>query len=366
MEYPMAAPTVTAVYPANGDTGIPIGAQPYVEFTGLVDKKRIIDSFIIHGTEEQFVTGPFLGLHDPPSEHRSDYYLTTPGLRGVVKKSIDIKVYSSGTEYTGALTDESQIGSLTLTTRVYFQPDELLGHEQTYEAILIGDQSNGLGVSKQTVYDAVAGGGNTGTGSMRTYGGYTGTGNDTVNITITSSGAPGYARFSWYYSSDPGTVRSNLVAQRRYQLLGDGIQIAFRGSSLQSGDTFSFNVYSTELLAANYKWSFTTNDGNYTEVPESPSTPAESLPPASILPSTAGSSSLSLVSSVPQSGHYRVDPGLDTITIEFGADIDPATVTADTVQVLVHPALGLFAGQSDVKKLATKLVVSGSTLTIEF
>lgn len=362
----MAAPTVTTVFPNNGDTGIPIGVQPYVEFTGLVDIKRVVDSFVVHGVEEQFVSGPHLGLLDPPSEHNNPYYLTTPGLRGVVKKNIEEVIYSSGTEYTSDVTSESEVTSLTLTTRILFKPTTLLGHEQLYEAILVGDQGNTLGVSKRTVYDASAGVGNTGSGSMKTYGGYTGSSDDTINITITSAGNPGYARFSWYYSSSPGDVKSNIVAQRRYQLLGDSVQVAFRGSDLQVGDTFTINVYAAELLAANYKWSFTTNDGNYTEVPESPSTPAESLPPASVLPSVSTSTDLEVLSSVPQSGHYRVDPGIDTITITFDADIDASTVTEETVKVMVHPALGLFGGQEGIMQLATKLTVSGTTLTIEF
>ena len=362
----MAAPTVTSVFPANGDTGIPIGAQPYVEFTGLVDTKRIVDSFVIHGVEEQFVSGHAMGVLDPPSQVESPYYLTTPGLRGVVKKDIEVKVYSSGTEYTSDVSDEADVTSLTLTTRVLFKPSVLLGHEQVYEAILVGDQGNTLGVSKRTVYDAAAGGSNTGSGSLKTYGGYTGAADDTNNITVTSAGNPGYAKFSWYYSSDPSTVKTGLVAQRRYQIISDGVQVAFRGSSLQVGDTFSVKVYTAELLAANYKWSFTTNDGNYTAVPDSPSTPAESLPPASVLPSVSTSTDLEVLSSVPQSGHYRVDPGIDTITITFDAAVDAATVSEDSIKVLVHPALGLFGGQEGIKELATKLTVSGSTLTIEF
>lgn len=365
----MASPTVTTVYPANADTNIPVGAQPYVEFDILVDLKRAKEYWSIVGTSEQFVSGPQLGLHEPGSQHRNPFYLTKPGLQGAVAKTVtDTITDATSTTFTGDIYTEA--AGAAYKSRITFAPDAQLGDQQTYTSYLLGDTTNNYGISKRTVYDPQPGGTNSTTSSMKSYGGYTGTADDTINIEVTTAGAAGSAYVRWWWTSNPTDIKTNVLAQRRWFYIDAdlGLQVQFRGT-LVAGDTWTINCYAPEYLAANYSWTFDTANSTYTTAPTSPSTPTTSTPPSSVYPDTTTSTTstnISVSDSSPESGEHHVSIGKNEITITFSAAIDAATITTDTVKMFLHPALGLYQESDEVTQYAIRTSVSGNVLTISW
>ena len=109
---------------------------------------------------------------------------------------------------------------------------------------------------------------------------------------------------------------------------------------------------------------FDTNDGSYTTAPVSPSTPAVSQPPSSVLPGV--SDALDIDYMIPANSSYNVDIENRIITVVFTEAIDPATVTDAAVTLFKYPAEGYYGSTFEPTELQKSLEVTGNTLTIRF
>lgn len=110
---------------------------------------------------------------------------------------------------------------------------------------------------------------------------------------------------------------------------------------------------------------FTTGTGSIETIPATTST---SILSATVLPDIGLSTSvpLAIVSSTPEDLDIEVDPGLTEIVIEFNKDIDPASVTSDTISVLaevvsVHPCLKASAAG----ELGKTITVEGNKIKVK-
>ena len=235
----------------------------------------------------------------------------------------------------------------------------------------MGDpDSEGAGITKRIVWDVVPNGANSGTtGSLTVHsdGAYA-SADDTINVQITTSGDISTAKYKWWLSSlGSGSAVTGRVTSRKFRTLSDtlGLEIRFTGSGFVNGDTYTVALSGVERLATNTQVTFTTGDGSYVAAPDSPSTPAPSVPPSSAYPGVTTAEAFEPLDVFPPDRSYNVDLANRTITIEFDSDLDAATVTQESVTVTVYPVLGEYAGRSR-RILAKKLTVSGNILTIEY
>jgi hypothetical protein len=378
----MAAPIALQTYPADNDTGIPIGISIEVVFDRGIDLSTAKDHVVLYGADFDQTSGPESATWIDSDTGNNPYFLRSPGFQGLVELSARV-VYvdlSTGPNYTevdpGTITseaDEAAFGASGVGHKLILTPREQLAPELLYNFYLLGDpDSVGAGVGSRSVFDVVPDVGNLGNGSMTSYGGYTGTSADTVIVEITSAGDIGTAKYRWYYqSAGAGTAISGRITARRYRRLEDGLQVRFDGDSFVVGDLFTFNVEPIERLAANNNVQFTTNDGSFVDPPSSPSTPATSSPPASVLPPAPGGgasvASTFFVDEVsPEDRAWNVSTNLRTITITFSENLDPTTVTDDTVSLCKYPVKGIDGSNPQPEELQKKLTVAGNILTIEF
>lgn len=376
----MAAPILLETSPAHNSVGFPIGEEIHLDFDRGIDTASIKDYIVLYGADFDQSSGPDSTMWIDQDTGNNPFFLRSPGLKGFVELQMRVVYYDLDTgEDIGAsleVTSEAQevaYGTAGAGHRVYLRPiSGAFAPDTLYSLNILGDPNSvGTGVSSRTVFDVEPGVGNSSdTGIVVCAGTYEGISDDVVHVEITTAGDIGDAKYDWWFqSAGSGSAKRNKLTNRRYRTLDRGIQIRFDGTDFAVGDTFTCNVEARQRLATNTKVDFTTNDGSYTTAPDSPSLPATSEPPDTVIPPAPGvsttTSNLQVLEMIPADGAFNVSRTTDEITILFSEVLDGSTITQDTVRVWKFPVLGWFEGQAQPKELAKRLTVSGQTLTIE-
>ena len=370
----MAAPSVVQTYPANNDVGIPVGATLLVYFDNVVDLQSVKNSLILHGPDFDFVTGAGSTQFIRDNGLANPYFLTSPGFTGVAPLEVELAYYTLGTttevtpadsaklsEAAAAAANIGHVAKVTLAEEF----NAVFAGDTKYTFSIIGDPDTvGHGLSVQTVYSpedvSVSG-----SGSLFTAGSHTGGMADTVHVKVTRAGNINDAKYKWWYASaGEGSAVTGRITSAKFRELEEGIKIRFSGDDLQVNDEWQFAVGALQRLAASHQIIFTTNDGSYTEAPESPSTPPTSLPPSTILPGySTATTTISVKSMTPNDGSYN-NSDVHEITVVFSKNPDPASITADTLKLFTYPVEGLYDYAGEKKELAYSYTLSDNILTI--
>jgi hypothetical protein len=373
------APTLVSNYPSNGDTGIPVGETILLYFSTGVDLETIKSSIVLYGRDFDQTSGPDQSLWIDDDTGDNPYWQSSPGFKGTVPLDFELVYYDTldadlAEADGGVIT--SQAGETTsfqaVAHLVKITPKESsLAPDTAYALYINGDNdaNDMIGVSSRTVYDVVADSGNTGTdGGFKIFGTYAGSFDDQVNLKITTAGDIGVAKYKWWYTSlGESSATTGRVTSRRFRNLADGLQIRFTGSGFVVNDLYVFNVEATARMTASSSILFTTNDGSWSTAPTSASTPAPSTPPSSVLPSVSDASEiLEVLEMTPESGSYNNPNNTRVITIVFSDDVDPDTITDETVKLFRYPVSGYYSDTAAPAELRKELSLDGDTLTIKF
>lgn len=371
----MSAPEVTNTYPADSDTGIPIGISLKIYFSTGVELSAIKNAVALFGADNDVTSGPDLALWADKDTGDNPFLLTSPTFKGIVPLKVRLDYYTLDTTTIvdpGVITSQADevsadVGHVaTLTIDPKYNPS--LAPDTEFTLIINGDPNSlETGVCSRTIFDIEADIGNTGNGAFTLYGKWDSTNaNDVVHIKVTTAGDIGTAKYKvWYDSELESAATTGLVTSRRYRTLRDGIQIRFTGDGFVVGDQWTFNVAAPEYLAENYKITFTTNDGTYSEAPDSPATPAESEPPTTISPLVT-SGLLEVTKMSPENGSYNISTKRRWITITFNKNLDPDTITQENVVLKKYPVDGFYDETFEPKELQKTLEVEDNVLTIRF
>jgi hypothetical protein len=373
----MAVPTLVSNYPSDGDTGIPVGATILCYFSVGVDLESIKNSIVLFGRDFDQTSGPDQSLWIDNDTGNNKYWLSSPGFKGTVPLNFELVYFDNAdpdlaVDENAAYTSQADETTDGFGHLVRITPQTgSLAPETVYTLYVNADtESNNLiGVSARTVFDVAPDAGNTGTtGSLSVFGTWAGTSDDVVNVKITTAGEIGVAKYKWWYTSlGEGSATTGRLTSRRFRKLEHGLQIRFTGSAFEDDDLYTFNVYATARLATSSSLSFTTNDGSFETAPASPSTPAVSSPPSTVLPSVSDAEAvLSILSMTPEHGSYNNPNSTRVITIVFDDDIDEDTITDETVKIYAYPASGHYGDTTPVRELSKELIVEDDTLTIRF
>jgi hypothetical protein len=375
----MAAPTLTLTYPANNDTGIPIGAVIALSFDRGIDLTTAKSNVVLYGRDYDVTSGPDSAMWIDRQTGDDPFFLSSPGFSGLVPTEVSLVYLDS----LGAvlnpqptdIVDEADALARGYTSQILVTPKNPLAADVQYTLHVIGNtDATSNGISSRTVFDPIPDAGNVSTTSnVFVYGSYTGSTSDSIVIEITTGGDIGTAKYRWYFASAPSEVKSGLVTSRRFRKLveSNGVQIRFTGSSFSAGDSWTVAVEPAEYLATSTQISFTTNDGTYSAAPDSPSTPATAGVPATILPPAPGApvgsstTSLSVLEMQPRDTSYHNKLSTREITIVFSEDVDPATITQQSVRIYKMPVTGVYGGTPRQEELQKILTLTGDTLTIE-
>ena len=373
----MSAPTLLHTYPADGDTGIPIGETLTLVFDKGIDQQVAKQMIVLYGAAYDTTSGPDNARWVNYNEDGvRPFFLRSPSFTGVVPFHLEFE-YVDTTTYApvsgGTITSETDEATAGIGHKVSIIPDNPLSADVTYTLFIYGDpdSTGDTGISARTVFDIEASPANTGLGEVFVYGSFEGSVLDTYNIVITKAGNIGEAEYTWYPTSGgTGSGKSGRLTARRYRRLENGLQVRFAGSAFAVGDSWTFNVEPLERMVVNTQISFTTNDGTFSTAPDSESTPAECEPPSSAFVTsgpggTYGGSSFYVVETVPEERSFNVSATQDTIEIVFSDDVDPSTITNDTVRLWLYPADGIYDDTTDPVELSKSLTVTGNVVTIK-
>lgn len=371
----MAAPILNQTYPSDGSSGLPVGISIELIFDKGIDIETAKNSIVLYGADYDVTSGPDQATWADDKDFSNEFYLKSPGFTGVVPLDYRVVYWNLDDDELAdevVITSEADELSASIGHKVICTPKSQLAGDTEYTLYVMGDpDSVNNGISARTVFDVEPDAGNSGTDNrVIVYGGYNRNIADTVVIEITTSGDIGTAKYRWYYTSaGVAEAVSGKVTSRRYRLLEDGMQIRFDGDGFVAGDIYEFNVEPIERLATNTIVRFNTSDGSFTEAPESPSTPATSSPPSSVLPpfgDDSESAYLQILNVTPDDRAYNISIDVDTIIIEFDEDIDPATITDDTVKLFKTPASGYYSETEATKELSKAMTITDNILTIRF
>ncbi len=366
----MAIPTIVEIFPADSDSGIPVGETFHVIFSRGIDLEVAKENVVLYGPDTDISSGPDSAQWIDPEAGTNPFFLRSPNFRGIVDCTYETVYVDSEYEEISPQplisTPQDEIDGEYLC-KLKITPVRPLAGDATYTLHIVGDpDATNRGICSRTVFDVTQDEGNQSTtGTVVVLGGYI-VGDDTLNIEITTSGGIGTAKYRWWFTSAGiGEATTGKLTSRRFRQIEDRVQIRFDGTGFIDGDVYIVELEAPERLASSVSVSFTTNDGSYSVAPESPSTPATSTPPTSTVPGLTSDGGFYAVSSIPSTGDTNQPLSERTIVVTFSAAIDPDTVTDDVVTVKLYPVSGVYGDTYQPISLSKKLTVSGSTLTIE-
>jgi hypothetical protein len=357
---------IDLVNPADEATGVPLNNSISITFDREIDEWSIEHGgLIVEGPDTDLVihTEYTPGTLVQGSEGN---ILLSPGLKGLVPGTFTFSRISTSGLTAVNTTDTTGDGTL-FRTRATFKPSQPMKSLTEYTVYLVGDDddtdSELLGLRTRTVFDGEEDAGNTGDGQVTFSGTYLGNATaDVINIRITKAGVPGVAEFeAWRDSVPVDLIGPFLTSSSESQVL-DGVTVQFTEGTYAVGDIFTVAVKRPSVLTGTVIFSFTTGNGSITVVPTTTSTSITGDP------SSTSSTAFTILSADPADGDTNLAPSVARrITIEFSDDIDPTTVTDDTVTILVEPVTDhpLLSPQITAAEAPKILTVSGNKLFID-
>lgn len=355
-------------YPIANQTNVPVGEEIKLLFNREVDKKSIKDNVVIYGPDFDRTSGPDNALWVNEKSGENPFYLKSPSFNGFIDFDVEILKTADAVPY--AIQDP-QVERIEKTAGDQFcyailKPKKALAENSEYKVFIIGENSNliaevpaGLqdylqerGLSERTVYSPYSSVNNVNTYDQRvSVGGIFNEDIDrTLNIKITTAGNGSEAKYVWWYSDEaepvPGLPASRYRHNRcvsRWRSTDRGVYIKFNGGEFQLNDLIQVKVYAKSNLENSYYWKFTTSNSSIFEEPSTKSTSPIDIPEAN---QAAGSiaQKLEIISVEPYDGAVNLSLNTKKIIVTFNKNIDPATVTQDTVKLMSYPVSGTFDG----------------------
>lgn len=368
----MSAPVISAIFPNDGATGIPAGATIQITFDQGIDPKSVGECIVVYGPDSDMTSGPESATWIDRDTGDNPFFLSSPGFAGAVDCDVSvIYVDSTGAEVVGGeyltAADETAAG---VVSKVILTPKGLMQSEVTYNVYIVGTSESSVsrGVKHRTVFDVDDSAVTSTSGSVHVYGGYTGEYDDILYLQITNSGNIGAAKYKWWLDSEGvGAAITGKVSSRRFRHIDQelGLQVRFSGSDFISGDVYAVSLRAPVAMENSYSFSFTIGEGTILSVPST----AATSPIGGTTSLTSSATRLEVLKMDPPDGSTHQKFKNRKITITFSEDIDPLTVTQDTVTVLAYPVSGKFdsslSNTSEQVELAKKLTVVDDTLIIE-
>lgn len=357
------------VYPADLDTGIPTGIEIVLSFSSGVDLQTLKDNVVLYGPDQDKMGGPYTAMWIDKRDQSNKFLLKSPGFTGIVPLVITKTEYfdtDTGLAVEALFENRTEEIDSELGMRVFLKPDPeyntLLAPNTNFTLHIAGDveENNVIGVGRRSVYeiDTIVGDGN-----LYVSGPYLGPGFDTLHVKITKAGEVGEAKYKfWYQSEGEGSATLGKITSSRFRIARDNLKVRFSNGPFAVGDEWAVFVSNPTRMEQNYKVKFTTGDGSYTTAPSSPSTPASSTLPSSVMPGYG--ESLFVLEMLPPHTSYNNNIDKRIITIEFSEDLDPTTL--EGIKLWSYSASGHYDSTRAPVELQKTMTVSGNVLTIRY
>lgn len=356
---------VVSVFPSDGAEGVPLVANINILFDREMDEESIINGgiFVEGADTDELIVSEFPQIIAPGDELN---VFESPAYAGLMAGTFSFKRISP-TSVTEVTTLDTTGNGELYRTRATFTSTFPFKKATDYRIYIVGDPNvsddDMFGIRSRSVFDPVADGSNTGTGSLIAGGTYSDTVQDVINIQFTSGGIIGTARFEWWKNSEPLNISDPIIATYNKINLTDGIWISFSDGTYTENDLFTVVLQPSETFSDTLVAEFSTGNGSIAAVPTTSST---SVTGGQLSPLSTGTA-FTIIKTTPTDFGTNLKPELaKTIIIEFSSDIDSSTITDSTVTVVAepvsdHPAAGILSPNGPIAKTLT---VSGTKLII--
>jgi len=241
---------IPIVTPTNGSQGNETEISPYAIFPESIDVGSITNSscFLVSIRREDVSSTAVLF---PPNSFK-DFIISE-----VSAERLDLHSNSTVTTHDYGLSSDLTRGK-KYRTKITINPDKPLDANSNYAIILSKD------LTKTTVFDAEVTSGSS-PGVLETRGVYSKTTPDTYLITVTNSGTPGLAKYTWTRSSDSFTSTVQTTKERFIEI-DSGVKIKFEGN-FNAGTIYRIRVYPADHLNDYFSWTMSTGSQTY-EIPK--------------------------------------------------------------------------------------------------
>lgn len=332
-------------YPLNQTKTFPLGEEIKLEFDNLVDDKSAKESIFL--------------------------------LKASDKSVIETEIKTYAIDANGDVLDDTFLESvITQKTIVSVKPVVFLEANTDYQLFIRGsaieqlvelsEELNSNTLSARTVFNTSLD--NAFTNQVRVYGSYEGESATHLNLEIVQAGSDSEARYLWWFENEarpqPTGNRYNRTLTR-WRSLSRGCYIKFYGGEFEAGKIYQVKVYPKDKLAASYLINFSTSSDDLILKPEVESTSDIGL----VLPEHTVSSfqeNLRVISMTPENGSVNQSKNINKIVITFNKDIDPTSVTQDSIKLFKQPVSGFYNGESSVEKIPKEIIVNANQITLEF
>jgi hypothetical protein len=358
---------VVLVHPSDESTGVPLNNTIQILFNTELDEWSLENGgFILEGPDTDLVVYPG---YTPTTliQGEEKEILQSPGLKGIVPGTFSFERISPTNLITVSGIDTLGTRS-QYRTRLIFKSLNQLAPLTEYTIYLAGDDdlldAEIYSIRNRSVFDSVTDGGNSGNGSITSFGTYTGAlSSDVFNIRITEAGVVGEAQYEWWLDSIPLTLNGPSLVTSSVVGLGLGAEVQFAEGQYEVGDVFTFVVKKPSLYTDTVTATFTTGNGSITVVPTSTATSPTGTPQLGPI-----AADFEILKVFPPDKSTNLEPkALNRITVCFTDEIDASTVTPNAVTVGVAPVSDHPALSSIVKPglISKTLTVSGNALLID-
>ena len=327
----MAAPSIVSIFPTNGYTVFPIGGEIIILTSRQVDLSSLDKGIFLYGPDSDVFTGPGMinRYGSYPNRTTYDRALNSPGFSGTVDIEIELfKCNPNGVILEDQTTYDYEDEAYS---RIVIKPISILQEKTTYTLYLVGygDNDNKDAICSISVLDCESNGANTSTGKILSSGTYDSEDQATIIITCTASGNAGDATFTYAVG---GTDPVVFYGSHESIYLDNGVFVDLYGDSDVSfidGDTWTIALQAAEYMPTTYKASFTTIfpavEGLPTSISSSP-----------IVEDITVVEEFALVSVTPPSGASNISNTTDTIVFTFNKNINPNSVTYNSIEFLMQ------------------------------
>jgi len=372
-------------FPQNNEDQFPVGQQIFLAFDNAVDLKSVKESVILFGPDFDRTSGPNNSLWINGSSGENPFFLRSPGFKGFVDCDFE-ELTITNLDPIAFENSVNVIDRGTINTLVKITPKEPLKEETAYSLFIVGSTIENLEalpsslvaisknkcISERTIYSPAK----TGVLENRvtSYGSYEPKNNETsstLNIKIIAGGVGSEAKYVWWFSDEvePTPAQANYSQRlsrcvQRWRNCDRGVMLKFEQSNFVLNEVFTVKCYSQVKLAASFLINFNTGTDSIYVYPEYTSTSPIGLdnefipdPNTNVAPANEA---LRVVSISPYDGAINVDLALKQIVIEFNKNLDPATVTQSSIELLSYPVSGSFDGpngtRSDRERKVFKII----------
>jgi hypothetical protein len=360
--------TIVSVWPDDGFNVFPTGEKIEILFNQEVSEFLAENSISLVGPDNHIVTGIEFEekLYKFSSETNYAKVLETLHLKGEVPLELEvIRCDASG----NALEEQmSYAYSATVKSKLIIRPKSFLQEKTDYRLLISGSSTpdnEWSYIGSRTVFDAEKDAlTSTGEGILKASGYYTGATSDVLVVEVARAGSSSTCKLNWYFESAALVTHDLLPLTGRNKIAKDkDIYLELIGGAADAfkvGDAWTINLRPIEYLADTYKLDFSTAANQVKELPTTVSQSPIGLDAPTQAELEAAAAEFQLVKIEPEYGSSNITLKTKQIILTFNKNVDPTSVTADTVKLFRN----IMDGNQDAVDVGYSWIVNGKKIII--